>query len=71
MLLGCGAVHRYILGLYWDSGKENGNYYNGLYWDYGVYIGVKGIIEQPFATMTGMSELCRFPAPACLVSRKA
>ena len=21
----------YILGLYWDNGKENGNYYNGLY----------------------------------------
>ena len=20
-----------ILGLYWDNGKENGNYYNGLY----------------------------------------
>ena len=19
----------YILGLYWDNGKENGNYYNG------------------------------------------
>ena len=24
-----------ILGLYWDNGKENGNYYSilGLYWD--------------------------------------
>ena len=20
-----------ILGLYWDNGKEDGNYYNGLY----------------------------------------
>ena len=20
--------------LYWDNGKENGNYYNGLYWGY-------------------------------------
>ena len=20
----------YILGLYWDNGKENGNYYNGF-----------------------------------------
>ena len=20
-----------MLGLYWDNGKENGNYYNGLY----------------------------------------
>ena len=26
----------YILGLYRDNGKENGNYYNGLY---RVYIG--------------------------------
>ena len=26
-----------ILGLYWDDGKENGNYYSilGLYWDNG------------------------------------
>ena len=30
----------YILGLYWDNGKENGNYYNGLYRDYRVYTGV-------------------------------
>ena len=29
-----------ILGLYWDNGKENGNYYNGLYRDYRDYIGV-------------------------------
>ena len=27
----------YMLGLYWDNGKENRNYYNGLY---GVYVGV-------------------------------
>ena len=27
----------YILGLYWDNGKENGNYNNGLY---RVYVGV-------------------------------
>ena len=27
----------YILGIYWDNGKENGNYYNGLYRDYRVY----------------------------------
>ena len=26
--------------LYWDNGKENGNYDNGLYGDYKVYIGV-------------------------------
>ena len=24
----------YILGLYRDNGKENGNNYNGLYWGY-------------------------------------
>ena len=26
-----------MLGLHWDSGKENGNYYliSGLYWDSG------------------------------------
>ena len=23
-----------MLGLYWENGKENGNYYNGLYRDY-------------------------------------
>ena len=23
------GIIRYILGLYWDNGKENGNYYNG------------------------------------------
>ena len=23
-----------ILGLSWDNGKENGNYYNGIYWGY-------------------------------------
>ena len=23
-------IIRVILGLYWDTGKENGNYYNGL-----------------------------------------
>ena len=28
---------RYILGLYWDNGKENGKYYNGMY---KVYFGV-------------------------------
>ena len=28
-----------LLGLYWDNGKENRNYYNGLYRDYRVYIG--------------------------------
>ena len=33
----------YIGVLYWDNGKENGNYYNGLYRDSRVYTGV--IIE--------------------------
>ena len=36
-----GILLGYILGLYRDNGKENGNYYNGLYRDYiRVYIGV-------------------------------
>ena len=25
-----------MLGLYWDNGKEHGNYYNGLYRVYNV-----------------------------------
>ena len=25
------GVYGVLSGLYWDSGKENGNYYNGLY----------------------------------------
>ena len=31
----------FILGFYWDNGKENGNYRNhsGFYRDYRVYIG--------------------------------
>ena len=33
-IMGC---IRYILGLYWDNGKENGKYYNGIY---KVYFGV-------------------------------
>ena len=27
-----------ILGLYWDNGKENGNYYNGFYRGDRVYL---------------------------------
>ena len=27
------GIIRYILGLFWDNGKENANYYNGLYRD--------------------------------------
>ena len=29
-----------ILGLYWDNGKENGNYYLGLYTNIGGFIGI-------------------------------
>ena len=31
----------YILGLYWDNGKQNGNYR-----DYRVYIGVIGDVSR-------------------------
>ena len=41
---------RYILGLCWDDGKENGNYYNGIYKVYfGGYI---GIMEKKRKTTT-------------------
>ena len=33
-----------ILGLYWDNGKENGNYYNG------IYRGHIGITEKKMET---------------------
>ena len=29
-----GLIHGHILGLYWDNGKEDGNYYNGCYYYY-------------------------------------
>ena len=32
-LMGYIGTVGYILGFYWDNGKENGNYYNGLYRD--------------------------------------
>ena len=32
-----GTIIGYVLGLYWDNGKENGNSYNGLYKDYYKY----------------------------------
>ena len=38
------SIIGYILGLYWDNGKENGNYYSiigntlGLYWDNGKFV---------------------------------
>ena len=31
IIMGYIGIIGYILGLYWDNGKENGNYYNGLY----------------------------------------
>ena len=34
---GCG---HFIIGLFWDNRKQNGNYHNGLYRDYRDYIGV-------------------------------
>ena len=30
-----------LLGLYWDNGKENGNYYDGLY--KGILRGILGL----------------------------
>ena len=39
-IMGYLGIVGYILGYYWDNGKENGNYYNGLYRDYRVYVGV-------------------------------
>ena len=29
------GIMGYILGLYRDNGKENGNYYNGVMWPHG------------------------------------
>ena len=52
-----------MLGLYWDNGKENGNYYSmlGLYWDngkengnyysiLGLYWGYTGTMEKKMET---------------------
>ena len=39
-IMGYIGIIGYILGYYWDNGRENGKYYNGLYRDYRVYIGV-------------------------------
>ena len=30
-IMGLYRDYKVILGLYWDNGKENGNYYNGLF----------------------------------------
>ena len=39
------------MGLYWDNGKENGNYYNGLYRVYiGLIWGYIGIMEDIMET---------------------
>ena len=31
LMLGAFALEKLTVGLYWDSGKENGKYYNRLY----------------------------------------
>ena len=36
----------FILGLYWDNGKENGNYYSLLGYILGLYWGYIGIMEN-------------------------
>ena len=40
-----GYVFGYILGSYWDSGQENGNYYSvlGQCWDNGNYYSMLGL----------------------------
>ena len=44
-ILGYIGILGYILGLYRDNGKENGNYYIGLYWDHREY-SVSGLRVQ-------------------------
>ena len=34
-----GLGFRVILGLYWDNGKENGNYYSIVGYKLGIYFG--------------------------------
>ena len=56
----CLSIYIYIwiiLGLYWDNGKENGNYQNGgcvcvyIYiYIYGLYWGYIGIMEKKMET---------------------
>ena len=43
-----GVIRVCILGLYWDNGKENRNYYNGLYRV--LYWGYIGILEKKIET---------------------
>ena len=54
----CVSIYIYIwiiLGLYWDTGKENGNYQNGgcvcvYIYIYGLYWGYIGIMEKKMET---------------------
>ena len=46
-----------ILGFYWDSGKENGNYYTGLYRDYRVYVGGEMSFNPTEALVPTLTEL--------------
>ena len=32
------GLYGVLLGVYWDNGKDNGNYYNGLYWGLGFRV---------------------------------
>ena len=38
--MGYTGITGYVLGLFLDNEKENGNYYNGFYRHYRVHIGV-------------------------------
>ena len=51
----------FILGLYGDKKREDGNYYNGLYRDYEVlYWGYMGIMEKKTeTTIMGKGLECR------------
>ena len=42
------TIIAYILRLYWDNGKENGNYYSIL----GNIRGILGLFTIPFGTRT-------------------
>ena len=46
-----GIVEGYIIyGIYWDNGKENGNYYNGDKYRGILYMGFIGIMEKKMET---------------------
>ena len=38
------------MGLYWDNGKENGNYYSIIGYILGFYWGTIGIMEKKMET---------------------